>query len=56
VETAKLELVRTISALDKVGRKNIFHKNNTNRKKAQLQLKLNALVAAAPAAAAPSQA
>jgi len=45
LDKAKIELVKAVSDLDKIGRKNILHRNNAARKKSQLQRKLNALVA-----------
>lgn len=45
LEKAKVELAKANSALDKIGRKNILHRNNVARKKSQLQQKLNALIA-----------
>ncbi len=46
LDKAKAELINAVSALDKMGKTNLLHKNNVARKKSQLQKKLNGLVVA----------
>ncbi len=42
---AKSAMLKAFAALDKAAKKNILHKNNANRKKSRMALKLKALAA-----------
>lgn len=44
VDNAKVELAKAMSDLDKIGRKRIWHPNNTARKKAKLHQKFQQLL------------
>lgn len=43
VETAQVETLAAIKALDKAASKGVIHKNNAARRKARLMAKLNAI-------------
>lgn len=45
VEKTRAEFLKTVSLLDRAGRKNILHKNNSARKKSGLQRKFNEYMA-----------
>ncbi|NUM34748.1 MAG: 30S ribosomal protein S20 [Candidatus Brocadiae bacterium] len=44
-QLASMELGKTMSCLDKIAQKQIFHRNNVSRTKSKLQLKYNEFLA-----------